>query len=394
MPNKVFIGREHEVSILEKAFNPTGVPSRSILFIAGPSGIGKTTTTIHVLEKLRRNNGILTIYLGLGKPYSSPNEAILDIIKQFKQQTKNYEKTFQTLYNVMDKIINRIKSIQVSGLTIQLANSSRENPLISFQDLISSFVESLENADLKAVIVIDELQNILRFGDWSPWGLMKLLMSLQEDYGNIQFVLVSSDYRFRANIISDTPAEYIDTFYLGEMLRNDALKLLETLLGIGSGERVKNATKDEISEVIDRIGGNPSLIYRLVNHSLKYNSSLLESLNYIRNHLYEDSLRKILVVKSKSKGSWYSVKNVLKKLCTQPVDIYKYNIEVLDYIDWLVEKNTLQYACREYVGIYKWNSSAGGGFCGLSIIAPSNRLYLDAIKRIICKMREGKTFIP
>ncbi len=338
MPNKIFIGREHEVSLLEKAFRPTGVPSRSILFIGGPSGIGKTATTIHVLEKLRRNNNILTIYLGLGKPYSSPSEAILDIIKQFKKQTKNYEKTFQALYNVMDKIMGRITSIQVSGLTIQLANSSRENPLISFQDLISSFVESLKDTGLKAVIVIDELQNILRFSDWSPWGLMKLLMSLQEDYGNIQFVLVSSDYRFRARILSDTPPEYIDTFYLGEMLRKDTLELVETLIDIGLVEQIGNIKGDRISEVVDHIGGNPSLIYRLVNHSLKYDLSLLESLNYMRNHIYEDTLRKILLVKNKSKDAWDSIKEVLKELCSQPVDVYSFSVEILDYIDWFVEK--------------------------------------------------------
>ncbi len=91
MVKQIFIGRTHEITLLEKAFKPSGISHRSMLFIIGPSGIGKTATTLHILENLRRKHGILTIYLDFSKAYSSIGEAVLDLIKQFREQAKEYK---------------------------------------------------------------------------------------------------------------------------------------------------------------------------------------------------------------------------------------------------------------------------------------------------------------
>ncbi len=383
IPYKLFVGRVNEVSLLERAFNPTGMPHRSILFIIGPTGIGKTATAHYALEKLRERE-VIGIFLDFSKVYANLSEAISDIIKQFENQSKEYEDILKRFIKWLSEFKKVIRSIQLGPLGMELRRNEhlRTSPIKVFQDTVSNFVDSIREVGAKAVIVIDELQNLLSLSDWSPWGLMKFLMSLQEYYGSLQFTLISSDYSFRAKVISNSQIEFIDTFYLGEMIYEDALELLKKVLRLNKSFTPSNT---ECKEVLDLIGGNPALIYRLADHSLKYGAPLNEALNYLRRHIYEDTLRKITLLKQRREwmNKWPYIMDLIKKLYSGPVDVYDVGIELIDYIDSLVKLNILQYGCREYVGIYEWNRGSSGGLCGLEVIAPSNRLYLDALRRII-----------
>ncbi len=74
------------------------------------------------------------------------------------------------------------------------------------------------------------------------------------------------------------------------MLIEDTLELIRKLSEIHGGDTIKS----NIEEVVDHIGGNPALIYRLMDYSYRYNISLDRALDYIRSHVYEDVLRKSL----------------------------------------------------------------------------------------------------
>ncbi len=380
MSNHLFIGRSSEVLLLKKTLSPTGIPHRSITFIVGPSGVGKTATTLYTLDIIRKNNSILTIYLNFSKTYGSSGEAILDLIRQFEEHVRKTRGVFEKFIEWLKELKSRVESIQLGPLSIKTSGVSISTPITVFQDILSSFIEYLDKSSIRSVVVVDEIQNILKFSEWSPWGLMKFLMNLQEQYGYLQFVLVSSDYGFRNKIVSDTPIEYIDTFYLGEMVREDAVELVRQLLKLHANP---HSISKNVDETVDLIGGFPAVIYRIVDYSVKYDAPLSKALNYIEKHMYEDVLRKTLLLKQRIGGDkWVHVWKLLRTLSEEPVYIHDIGIEYIDVVDWFVKWNIMQYGCRDYIGIYKWNRGSGGGFCGLDLVAPSNRIYYRVLKKI------------
>ncbi len=346
MSRKLFIGREHEVSLLEKAFRPTGIPHRTLLLIAGPRGIGKTATTLHVLDRLKRDN-VLTIYLCFDKLYTSSRNAIADVINQF-MRLGGEDYSIESLID---------KGYSPTGL---------------LQELVETLVKTISGVGVEAVIVFDELQNILDTKRTSLRGLMKFLTTLQERYGYLQFILITSNYSFLSHITIEAHMGYIDIFYLGEMSREDTLELVTKLLGYNRASKVQ-----DLEIAVNAIGGNPGLAYRLVNHSIKYGIPLARSLEYLERQHYNATLRKIeLFRKSRGEHTWSLVAGLLRELCRQPLSLEDIDTGLMESVNWFIEHGILQLSCREYLGIYKWNKQTCGGLCSLDLIAPSNRLYL------------------
>ncbi|OYT38816.1 MAG: hypothetical protein B6U89_05225 [Desulfurococcales archaeon ex4484_58] len=185
------------------------------------------------------------------------------------------------------------------------------------------------------------------------------------------------------------PAEYIETFYLGEMTREESVELLREIIKQTS----ISLHEENIVEIIGKLGGLPVLLYNVVNYSVRYRLSINESLRYLENSVYEELIQKLRmiykqVVSMKSIDVWSKIKSVLREVIDKPVDVLDIDIETLDVIDKLVEHNILQYGCRDYIGIYRWNRDRSGGICYLDIIAPSNRLYCKALENYLKKHLE------
>ncbi len=56
-----FIGRKHELEYLLSISRSVGIPSRELIFVCGPSGIGKTRLALETIDNLEKKN-ILSIY--------------------------------------------------------------------------------------------------------------------------------------------------------------------------------------------------------------------------------------------------------------------------------------------------------------------------------------------
>ncbi len=389
---KIFIGRKQEVDLLKKAFKPVNIPTRSLLFIVGPSGIGKTALSKKVLEELRKESNIITIYIDFGRTYSNLQEALQDLVRGFEKHVLDYKSAFEKFMEKLRSMKNKISEISTPIVSLR-PFEEQPPPLQFFQDLIDSFVNELSECGYLATIVIDELQNFLRFTNWSAWGLVKFFMSQQEKQGNVQFVFTTSDYIFRKRILSDRiPVEYIDTFYLGEMTKEDSIELLEEIMKRASIN--KNIEHKMIENIVDQIGGVPALLYNLINYSVKYEMSINDVLRYFEKRVYEDLVEKLKAIRKSTiidhgtyyeDAGWSKVKNYLVKLADSPISISEINMDIFSEIDKLVDSNILQYACKEYLGIYKWNKEKSGGMCYLDVIAPSNRLYYRALKDYVSK---------
>jgi len=146
----------------------------------GPSGIGKTTLAKKVISELNLERNLVTIYIDFGKTYSSLKEALLDLIREFEDQTLGHKSAFSKILEKLENMKKKISEISiVPGVSLRVSQE-QDPPLQFFQDLMESFVDELISSNYKAVVVIDEFQNFLKFFDWSAWGLVKFFISQQE----------------------------------------------------------------------------------------------------------------------------------------------------------------------------------------------------------------------
>jgi len=186
-------------------------------------------------------------------------------------------------------------------------------------------------------------------------------------------VLVTGEYRFQRRLMRYSPSpDYIDTFYLGEMTRGDALSLYRYFRG--------EEPREEEKVVVEQgVGGHPGLLKEIAS---KWGLSYV--CRYVR-RVQQIVVEHRLSLAEDGEALAEELEEMLEKLAEKPLARTARRVEVLDE---LVERGVLQYGCSVYLGIYEWNRDCGGdaggveglecgggGWCGgLDVVAPANRL--------------------
>jgi len=379
-----FIGRAYELDYLIRQSTVLGIPSRELLFICGPPGIGKTRLSMETISRLK-DKDILAIYISVGS-YDNYLDSLNNIIKQID--------SFIERYSIQDRVINAVKKvfsdvkISISPLnpftqafSIELSRTGRHGVLDLFYRVFEKLSSLFYNMG-GGVIFIDELQNILKLASgWSPYGLFKFFSSIQEYLSNgfVKFVLVTSDYLFRKEIVANVPGEHITTFYLGELGFNDTLDFIRCYSEhLVRDQRLLKDILDNIDHIAGFIGGFPDKIISFIRKVVLYNS-VSKAIDSLVKMVSEDVIAKALSVEQTHN---LDLKVLFTSMTDKPLsirDLYRgLDRSYQRAIDDLVKYNILQYANSSYLGIYRWNS-ASGGEGGLDVVAPSSRLHLYGI---------------
>ena len=326
------------------AAEPRG--TRPVLLLVGPSGIGKTAT-LRRLGRQLRDEGYLYFHVELREPLRD---------------------TVVKLLRILDSYLPG--SGEAAGSLVEAVTFNARTPLELLRNI---FEKLLEQSDTRIVFVLDEAQHLLQEGE-SSWSLLKVLSGLQEDYrGRFSAILSTSDYQFQRVLFEEAHSPtYIDVFYLGEMTRDDAAALAERLAGRSVDERL-----------VDRVGGNPSLIQLAVlgpdRPEEAVHREVRKYVQFILSKLARYSLSE-------------RVSRFLLDVLSGPQPLTRfYGFRERDWeLLWsLVKGNVLQLGCREYIGVYGWNPGCvdeysrecgGGGLCGaLDVVAPASRPALAAL---------------
>ncbi len=383
---RTFIGREFEREYLLRPLNSLGVPSRRLLFLCGPSGIGKTRLVQEVSGYINNSTEHLSLYLSLAKSYMDIDSVLNDMASQLDKFIQSH-KLSTRLKSIVDSILRSLEvdlSTPFTSFTLSL-RSQGSDALTIFNNLLEKASIAVASAG-GGLVFIDELQNFLeQVGKWSPWGLFKYLSSIQEytSNGYVRFILVSSDFLFRKRVLESISGEYIATFYIGELSKRQSIELLSHYIrGIYWEDRV-------IEDVIEIVGGSPSNI--IVYASLvRETRSYRKALSSIVNPLIDDLYTKLDFIRRVYGGEILSSirDDVLEKIVEEPLPITELPVDhgkkVMDAIDYLVKQNILQHGNSSYIGIYRWNKDMEtSGECGLDVMAPSSRLYLYTICRVL-----------
>ncbi len=381
-----FIGRESEKEYLLNLLKSLEIPTRRLLFVSGPSGIGKSRLVQETIEHINtKSEKYLALYITLSKSYNDTNSALKDIATQLDNFIKTHKRSEK-----LKSIVSRLKLdvyTPVPFLKFTVSSLKENGPITVFNDLLDKTSEIIAGAG-GGLVFIDELQNFLKLTNgWSPWGLFKHLSSIQEysSRGLVRFILVSSDYMFRKQILEAVPGGNIATLYVGELSRDQALALLmECIEGV---TRV-DTDKVDMDSIIDVIGGSPSNIISYAAY-IREKGSLISALETMLNYIVEDFYTKYTLIGRKFGSEVLdSIKTILQEVVERPIPVIellsRFDTRVLEAIDWLVSQNILQYGNSRYIGIYRWNNGREtGGEGGLDVVAPSSRLYLYPLCRLV-----------
>ncbi len=273
MRQRLFIGRRVESKCLAHIIKPLDMPIRDIVVLIGPHGVGKTSIARYILSKYYGGDEYTCLYINLSRSYVQPSTFIYDLLDQFRDQLRD---RYSVLKNVLISVLSGLTGTVVSRLTgLNVDEIIREisDALVGkgVRDLYYLFDRSLEalshtiGGEGYGLIVIDELQNLLKTvgGKINVSVLVKRFMDLEEHVssGRVRFLLVTSDYGFYNDLLIGPYMEYIRSFYLGEMCRDDVFKLFTELLEL----RGIRYSVDYIDKYMDIVGGTPSIVYEIVS---------------------------------------------------------------------------------------------------------------------------------
>jgi len=356
------VGRRAELSRLVRDVRPAGL--RVVPVVVGPSGIGKTRLSRAAARRLHEE-GYLALHIQVAERPASLGDL-------YKLLTTRLGVSFSSLVGealaaavsaAFRRLLGEDWQEMLPATAAQLGHGVGE----LLAELFIELVERARRGGRKGVVVfIDEAQNL--FQGLEPgelWGFIKSLSGLQEDTSlggtGFQAVLITSEYSFQQRLLASSPGpDYLDTFYLGEMTRSDALALYQRLRGA--------APSREEEELIDAAaGGHP------VHLGIAAKRGAEALCRHIRRfqQLFADQLG----------GGGERVLQLLERLIEEPLPR---TVEAVRLLGVFVERVLLQYACGAYVGVYSWNTDCsegdeagcgGGGWCGgLDTVAASSRL--------------------
>ncbi|WP_297523533.1 ATP-binding protein [Thermococcus sp.] len=242
---EMFVNRRRELRVLEGALNALGKGEKFNVAVIGPRRIGKTELLLKFKETHEEGAGCVIPYLNVQRTGS---------VESFK-----FAYLRELLYEAAKKRgfdAERSKLVDWDGLLVLGAKLGVDGEVTAIKrgsigELFELQEEILKKLDLKAIFILDEFQDTVRFPNF-----LEIMRSTVEKQKAVAYIISGSAVRMMEKILSPKKPFFgqFRRLYLGGLPKEDSIELAKAML---SGVKVSNAAL----ELIHRLtGGNPFYI--------------------------------------------------------------------------------------------------------------------------------------
>lgn len=192
-----FTDREHEIKTLKNSLK-----SGQNVIVTSPRRYGKTSLIKRVLLDLKRQ-GLLTVYVDL-YPAISKEKLISIYAKAIAENlgTSRIKKTFSTVCRFLPRLIPRLTIRTDGGAEFEFGFDFRDNNRMPvLEDLYEAVHKIAYQKKKHAVVVFDEFQEILNFGDDE---IERSMRSHFQFHKNVAYAFLGSKAHLMYNIFSDS----------------------------------------------------------------------------------------------------------------------------------------------------------------------------------------------
>lgn len=190
-------GREPHVHQLLDAFNQVSRGAKKIIFVAGYSGIGKTSLVREVYKPIVEHHGYYIQgkfdQLQRGRPYSAIVAAFQNLVQQILAESKEHlellkKQLMYSLGNVAQVVIDVIPEVELiigPQPPVRVLNPSESQ--IRFNLVFQNFVRVFAQSEHPLVIFLDDLQ-------WADNSSLNFIENLLQDR-ETKYLLIIGAYR-------------------------------------------------------------------------------------------------------------------------------------------------------------------------------------------------------
>ncbi|WP_454782833.1 EAL domain-containing protein [Legionella sp. WA2022007384] len=260
-------GREPQVHELIKSFNRVRKGNKEIVFIAGYSGIGKTSLVKEIYKPIVQHRGYYIQgkfdFLQRSTPYSAIVTAFKNLVKQILSESeKRLEKIkkllIYSLGNVGQVVIDVIPEVElIIGKQPPVRSLNPTEAQIRFNLVFQNFVRVFAQSEHPLVMFLDDLQ-------WADNSSLNFIENLLQDRETNYLLMIGA---YRDNEVNENHSLHlsinnlnknkvdISTITLQPLQLNNIQELLHHTLS-GSREQIQ-----ELAQCIfDKTHGNPFFI--------------------------------------------------------------------------------------------------------------------------------------
>ena len=200
VPAEYFCDRKEETKRLTQSLT-----NGANVVLMSPRRVGKTQLMIHCFEQSKISNQYITIFIDILKT-STLNEFTYELGKAvFNALASRGQKMLKMVLASMHSLVGNVGFDITTGLpTFGISIGDIQNPTYSLEEIF----KTLENADKRCIIALDEFQQIANYPEKN---IEALLRSHIQQLSNTQFIFAGSERHLLEEMFLDSARPFYNS---------------------------------------------------------------------------------------------------------------------------------------------------------------------------------------
>lgn len=194
--DRVFCNRENELKVMTDS-----IAANEHVVVVAPRRYGKTSLIMRAITLTNQPYAMIDLFCVSYQEEVARKlaKAVTEITRQFMGKLR---KKTKAIFDVLDGIFRSANiSFKSDGLEVSLDFSQKQNPVTQIEDLLSGLEKLAQKMNKKAILFIDEFQDILKTDDSNK--IQSAIRSIAQHSKNITYLFSGSSRTMLSTIFED-----------------------------------------------------------------------------------------------------------------------------------------------------------------------------------------------